>query len=159
LALFACCAAVSTGMPTTRSRDLHRAAIAALVEAARPYAARGCLYLNDGPSIVYLLTHSCLPTRYIFPEHLNNADEAVATDAARAMTALLASHPSAILVADKPMVHARNATTAAMLDTALAHSYRRVAVLPDVLPNSVQVLYVRNDLLSSAAPAGEGDHP
>jgi hypothetical protein len=159
LALFGCCAAVSVGVPTTRLRDIHRTNIAALVEAARPYAARGCLYLNDGPSIVYLLTHSCLPTRYIFPEHLNNADEAEATDAARAMAALLASHPSAILVADKPTVHARNATTAAMLETALTHDYRRVAVLPDVLPNSVQVLYVRNDLLSSPAQAGEGDHP
>jgi hypothetical protein len=162
LALFAWCAVVLAGIATTGSRDADRARIATLVDAARPYAAQGCLYLNDGPPIVYLLTHSCLPTRYVFPSHLNEADEAPATDAARAMAALLASRPSAIFVADKPMNHARNAKTAALLDAALASNYRRVAVLPDVIPQSAQILYVRNDLISSPAShsaAGEGDHP
>jgi hypothetical protein len=156
LALFGWCAVVSAGIASTGSRDADQARIAALVEAARAYAAQGCLYLNDGPPIVYLLTHSCLPTRYVFPSHLNEADEAPATDAAPAMAALLASRPSAIFVADKPMNHARNATTAALLDAALATGYRRVAVLPDVIPNSAQVLYVRNDLLpASPAPTRE----
>jgi hypothetical protein len=153
LALFAWCAVVSAGIASTGSRDADQARIAALVEAARPYAAHGCLYLNDGPPIVYLLTHSCLPTRYAFPSHLNEADEAPATDAAHAMAALLAARPSAIFVADKPMNHTRNAATAAMLDAALASGYRRVAVLPDVIPNSSQILYVRNDLFSSSSAA------
>ncbi len=164
LALFCWCAFVLAGVPTTGSRDADQARIAALVDAARPYAAQGCLYLNDGPPIVYLLTHSCLPTRYAFPSHLNEADEAPATDATPAMAALLARRPSAIFVADKPMNHARNATTAAMLAAALANGYRRVAVLPDVIPQSVQILYVRNDLLPSSSPASrsdaeDGDHP
>jgi hypothetical protein len=152
LALFGWCAVVLAGIPTTRARDADQARIAALVDAARPYAARGCIYLNDGPPIVYLLTHSCLPSRYAFPPNLNEADEAPATDAARAMTALLASRPSAIFVADKVMNHVRNATNAALLDAALAANYRRVAVLPDVVPQSAQILYVRNDLVSSSSP-------
>jgi hypothetical protein len=147
IALFAWCAFVTTGIPTATMRDFDEARISAMVEAARPYAARGCLYLNDGPPIVYLLTHSCLPTRYLFPSHLNEANEAAATDAAHSMAVLLASRPSAIFVAEKPMNHTRNATTAAMLDAALASGYQRIVKLPDVFPQSWQILYARKDLL------------
>jgi len=146
-ALFAWCVFLKTGLPTTAWKDADQARIAAMVEAAQPYARQGCLYLNDGPPIVYLLTHSCLPTRYVFPSHLNEAAEADATEATRAMAALLASRPTAIFVADKPLAHTRNVTTAAMLDAALARDYVRVAALPDVYPQSRQILYVRRDLL------------
>jgi hypothetical protein len=118
-----------------------------MVDAARPYAAHGCIYLNDGPTIVYLLTHSCLPTRYVFPEHLNNAAETRATNATQSMADLLATRPSAIFVADKPLHHPRNSVTAAMLDAALASDYRRVATLPDIFPTRQQILYARKDLL------------
>jgi hypothetical protein len=133
----------------SRQRDEYR--IAAMVDAARPYAARGCIYLNDGPTIVYLLTHSCLPTRYVFPEHLNNAAEARATDAARNMVDLLATRPSAIFLADRPLEHPRNLVTAAMVDAAIANDYQRVATFPDVLHERRQFLYVRNDLLPQQA--------
>lgn len=150
IALFGWCALLTTAYPTGFWREFDQARIEAMVKAAQPYAARGCLYLNDGPPIVYLLTHSCLPTRYVFPSHLNEAPEAGATDAARSMAALLASRPSAIFVADKPMNHPRNATTAAMLDAALAKDYVRTVTLPDVLPDAWQILYVRKDLLPQA---------
>jgi hypothetical protein len=153
IALFGWCALLTTAYPTGYWREFDQARIQAMVEAARPYAAHGCLYLNDGPPIVYLLTHSCLPTRYVFPSHLNEAPEAGATDAVRSMAALLASRPSAIFVADKPMNHPRNATTAAMLDAALAKDYVRTVTLPDVLPNAWQMLYVRKDLL----PQGQSE--
>lgn len=144
-------AVVATGFPSDRLRQFDRERIAAMVEAARPYAARGCIYINDGPTIVYLLTHSCLPSRYVFPEHLNNAAEARATDAARSMAALLAGRPSAVFVADRPLHHPRNPDTAAMLDAALARDYERVATLPDVFPPRQQVLYARKDLLPRQA--------
>lgn len=133
-----------------------------MVEAARPYTRQGCIYLNDGPPIVYLLTHSCLPTRYVFPSHLNEAAEAGATDATRNMAALLASRPTAIFVADKPLAHTRNLATAAMLDAALARDYERVTALPDVFPQSRQIVYVRKDLLpqknTQNAPPAAGPH-
>ena len=133
-----------------RSRSFDQARIAAMVEAARPYAgARLHLYINDGPTIVYLLTHSCLPTRYSAPDHLGTAGEARATDAVRSMAELLDGRPSAIFVADQPLLRAfpRNAETAAMLTASLARDYTRIAALPDLYPPRQQMLYVRNDLL------------
>lgn len=147
IVLLAWCVFLKTGLPTSAWKDADQTRIAAMVKAAQPYAAEGCIYLNDGPPIVYLLTHSCLPTRYVFPSHLNEAAEADATHAARNMAALLASRPPAIFVADKPLAHTRNPATAAMLDAALARDYVRVTALPDVYPQSWQILYARRDLV------------
>src|SRR3546814_226841 len=33
----------------------------------------GCLFVFDGPTALYERTGSCLPTRFIYPDHLNNA--------------------------------------------------------------------------------------
>jgi hypothetical protein len=130
-----------------RSSQFDQARIAAMVEAARPYAAQGCIYIYNGPSIVYLLTHSCLPTRYSAPDHLSTAGEARATDATQSMAKLLAGRPSAIFFADRPYYLPRNDETAAMLTEVLARDYTRIAVMPDLFQPRQQMLYVRNDLL------------
>ena len=139
------------GFPTNGFRQFDEMHIAAMVDAAKPYVAHGCIYLNDGPPIVYHLTRSCLPTRYAFPEHLNDAAEAIATDATRSMAALLASRPSAVFIADGYTRRTRNLITAAMLNAALASDYRRVAAIQDVYPERQQLLYVRKDLLPPQA--------
>jgi len=137
-----------TGFPVVDWKEFNESRISAMVEAAQPYAARGCIYLNDGPTIVYLLTHSCLPTRYAFPSHLNALAEASTTDATRNMAELLALRPSAIFVANRPLLfQPRNLVTAAMLDASLVRDYQLVATLPDISPERQQILYVRNDLL------------
>jgi len=147
LTVFGWAAFVVTGFPfdDVRERNEHR--IAAMVAAAEPYAPHGCIYVNDGPSILYLLTRSCLPSRYVFPSHLADAAEARATDAARSMAALLATRPAAIFVPAAPMRPERNAITAAMLNAALADGYERIATFPDVFPVRDLILYARKDLL------------
>jgi len=148
----------ATGFPAVDWRTFDESRISAMVEAARPYAARGCIYLNDGPMIVYLLTRSCLPTRYVFPSHLNDLAEASSTDATHNMAALLASRPSAIFVADRPRFPPRNLVTAAMLDASLARDYQLVATMPDVYSERQQILYVRNDLLPQRETQRSPDH-
>jgi len=138
-----------------RSPQSDRTRVAAMVEAARPYAAHGCIYIYNGPSIVYLLTHSCLPSRYAAPDHLSTAGEARATNARQSMAELLSGRPSAIFFSDQPFVLPRNAETAAMLTEVLARDYTRVAVLPDPFPPRHQILYVRNDLLPQQRTQGE----
>jgi hypothetical protein len=148
MALFGYAAILAMDFPLGSQRQQHERQIAAMVEAAQPYAARGCIYLHDGPMIVYLLTHSCLPTRYPFYTHLSEAAEAGATDATRNMAELLANRPSAIFVVNNaPILNPPNLTTAAMLDAALAKDYQRVATLPDVFASRQQTLYARKDLL------------
>ncbi len=147
MALFGWVFVTGCGLQAWAQRQSDQSRTAALVTAAQPYAAQGCIYVNDGPPILYLLTHSCLPTRYAFPSHLNDAEEAGATDATHNMRDLLAARPAAIFVASKPTLHPRNAVTAAMLDAALEANYQRIAVLPDLYPWREQILYARKDLL------------
>ncbi len=151
MALFGWFAFHFIGFPTNGFRQFDQLRIAAMVKAAEPYVVSGCIYVNDGPSIVYLLTHSCLPTRYVFPSHLNDEAEAVAADATHAMAVLLASRPAAIFVADRPTIQPRNPVTAAMLDAALMSDYQRVRAMQDVFPERQQLLYVRKDLLPPQA--------
>ena len=123
----------------------NRAKIAALTQVLSPYARQGCIYINDGPPILYLTTRSCLPTRYPFPGHLTDAEEARATDAVPSMTALLQTHPPAIVMADKPRLSARNPVTDKLVGSVLAADYHLEATLPDILPRNAMI-YVRNDL-------------
>ena len=48
----------------------------AQVIAAAAQPRHGCIYVYDGYPALYMLTHSCLPTRWAFPGHLNTQDEA-----------------------------------------------------------------------------------
>ena len=129
------------GTPTERR---HR--IDAMVTVLRPYASRGCIYVNDGPTALYLLTSSCLPTPYIFSEHLNNAGENNAVGAPAQMRKLLQTRPAAISVANRVLDHPRNRTTAEMVNGALKKHYHEIAQLPDVFPGRQQIIYARNDL-------------
>ena len=133
-------------IPISGVQAIRHHRIDAMVTSLRPYAQRGCIYVNDGPPILYLLTSTCLPTPYVFPEHLNNAGENDAVDAPLKMARLLKALPAAIMVADKILDHPRNQNTAAMLNQAISKHYHEVARLPDVFAGRHQILYARNDL-------------
>ena len=147
MALFGWFAFLFMAYPTEAAIKLNRGRVAAMVELARPYTAYGCIYVNDGPPVVYLLTHSCLPSRFAFPCHLHDATEALATNATENMTRLIASRPPAIFVPDKASPQPPNPVTGAMLADALARDYRHVATVPDVNLERMQLFYVRKDLL------------
>lgn len=108
----------------------HREATVALVRAIAPYVTNGrCLYVYDGPTVLYLLTGACVPTRFIYPDHLNNPTEipALGVDAVAEMKRLLATRPGAIVFADTPLVPQVDAATRAVLLNVLKRDYVRVA--------------------------------
>jgi hypothetical protein len=86
-----------------------------------------CLYVHDGYPILYLLTKSCLPSRFIFPGHLNTATEAKALgiDSAAEVKRILASAPDAI-VTDLPVFKQGNHLTQALVEAEIARHYRLV---------------------------------
>jgi hypothetical protein len=145
--VFGAVAIIATNFFSSSLKQFHQRQVAAIAEAVQPYTAHGCIYLHDGPTIVYLLTHSCLPSRYPFPGHLNEQAEAGATDATRNMASLLATRPPAILVMDRPTLETPNPITAAMLKAALVSDYERIGIFQDVFSTRYQILYARRDLL------------
>ncbi|UPG74647.1 glycosyltransferase family 39 protein (plasmid) [Roseomonas gilardii subsp. gilardii] len=118
--------AVATAVPGVlhlRSRgDGHE--VRALVAAMRPGAT---LYVFDGEAVLYLLSHSPLPTRYAFPTHLSDLREAggIGTDPEAELRRVLASRPDYIVTTD--IARGRiNPEAQRLLQETLATAYRPV---------------------------------
>ncbi len=113
----------------------------AVAQAARP--ARGCLYVYDGYPALYLLTQSCLPSKWVFPGHLNPQDEAsreaIGVDPVAEIRRILATRPGAI-VDDYPRFAFGNRATRAVLQEVLARDYHLAACVPTG-PSRVRLVY------------------
>lgn len=105
-----------------------RAEALLVAQAAQPV--HGCLYVYDGYPALYMLTHSCLPTRWAFPGHLNTRDEASAdalgVDPAAEVRRILAARPE-VIVDDAPAYELGNPDTRVLVAAALARDYRLTA--------------------------------
>ena len=118
---------------------------AALVaEAAAPRGA-GCIYVYDGYPALYMLTHSCLPTRWAFPGHLNTAEEArpaaLGVDPSVEVRRILATEPVTI-VDDFPRFAGGNPVTHRLLQAALDGGYTLAACV-HTGPGRVRLVYRR----------------
>lgn len=118
--------------PNLGVTDRNRKGMAAITRAVAPHIGTRCLYVYDGPSSAYLLTHSCLPTRFVYPDHLNNAMEADALgiDTVAEVRRILETRPGAILIANRPVVPLWNPGTLRLVREALARDYIRIAAVP-----------------------------
>jgi hypothetical protein len=86
--------------------------IAQLTAMIEPHLARGCLYVNEDLSILYYLTRSCLPTRYVFPQHLalSRYEHALGVDQMVELRRMLAQRPAVIVLSKDPDYETRFAT-------------------------------------------------
>ena len=113
----------------------------AVARAATP--AQGCLYVYDGHPALYMMTQSCLPSKWVFPGHLNTRDEASAAalgvDPVTEIRRILATRPGAI-VDDYPRFAFGNAATRAVLRAALARDYHLAACVPTG-PSRIRLVY------------------
>ena len=107
LAIVAVCALLVDYPGHYAQSQQRREAVAQLAAAARPAleTGRGCLFVYDGPTALYQLTGSCLPSRFSYPDHLNNALEtpALGTDQAAEVARILGAEPAAIVTTDNPL--------------------------------------------------------
>ena len=81
------------------AHDANR--LAALI---KPHLGNGCLYVNEDLPILYYLTGSCLPSRYLFPQHLTSPRFAPALGVSQLgeLKAVLARRPAAIVIRTIP---------------------------------------------------------
>ncbi len=112
-----------------QSQD-QRADIARLAGAIAPHVddEAACLWIHDGPTSLYRLTGSCLPTRFIYPDHLNNALERNALGIAQEaeVARILATRPPVIVTADTGFT-VQNEAVGALVDRAIDEDYRELA--------------------------------
>ncbi len=107
-----------------------RKAASAIAAAATP--SHGCIYVYDGYPALYRLTHSCLPTRFIFPGSLNAADEAnidaLGVDPNAEVERIMTAGPETV-VDDWPQYEGGNRATHAIVHRYLEKDYHLVLKL------------------------------
>ena len=120
----------------------------------------GCIYVYDGYTALYMLTHSCLPTRWAFPGHLNTQDEAslkaIGVDPVAEVRRILAAHPE-VIIDDWPAYDRGNRQTRALVQAALARDYHLTLRL-GTGPNRYRLVY-RRGVDAQNGPAGFGRNP
>ena len=96
-----------------------RQQIERLAALAKPAPGAGCLYVNEGYPALYRLTGSCLPTPYLFPQHLalSRYRHALGADQLAALGRLLASRPGAIVISTAPDENTRPAARQMLMAT------------------------------------------
>ena len=139
--------------PVASQTAPNKVAMATMVAIAKPYLAGGrCLYVYDGPTSLYLLTNACIPTRYLYPDHLTNPTEvhALGVDASAEEARILASRPGVIVTASIPPIPKVYPQTQALVRTALARDYVLVGRVPT--PDRVLYLFALRSLHPGPAP-------
>ncbi len=137
--------------PVFRMRDTleHRRSAAILTHAIAPYVGHNsnCLYVFDGPTALYRLTDSCVPSRFVYPDHLNNVLEAHALgiDQPGEVTRIMATRPGAVVTADNP-VAPQNPLSLRAVGEALRAHYAPTATAS--LYQRHVTVWVRTDLIA-----------
>ena len=130
-------------------RDSHEQSAMAdrLTVAITPYVkpSQGCLWIHDGPTALYRTSGSCLPTRFIYPDHLNNDLERNALGASQLaeVKRILAGNPPVIVTADMPITP-QNLEVLALVRSTTSKDYHKLAT--EDLNGRGITAWVRNDL-------------
>lgn len=87
-----------------------------------------CIFVFDGPSSLYRLADSCLPSRFVYPDHLNNALErdALGVSQEGEVARILATRPPVIVTADTPLTP-QNEEAKALVLGYIDRGYRELA--------------------------------
>lgn len=108
---------------------MGRASLVQMTQAIRPHVGpQGpCLLVFDGPTSLYRLTDSCLPSRVVYPDHWNDALErdSLGIDRMAELRRVLAGRPGAVVTGDDPVAH-QDPEVQALVLAVLARDYRRV---------------------------------
>ena len=90
--------------------------LAALI---KPHLGNGCLYVNEDLPILYYLTQSCLPSHYLFPQHLTSPrfENALGVSQMGELRRVLDSRPAAIVIRVNPDEDVEPASRAMLVDT------------------------------------------
>ena len=112
-----------------------------------PYvgAAEDCRFVFDGPTVLYRKTGSCLPTRFVYPDHLNNALEigALGIDQPTEIARILAARPGVIVTASRAVTVQRRKNLA-LIAEATQRDYR--PLITASLQSRSLTAWVRRDL-------------
>jgi hypothetical protein len=144
-----------TGYPDFSYNRDKREKIMELTQATLPYVRQDrCLFIFDGPAILYMTTQACVPTRFVYPDHLSNEVEkhAIGADTVAEMKRVLDSRPGAIITAEAPVIPVMNKANVAQIRTRLMKDYVLVAAVDH--PDRIFYVYALRSLAKGRGMSG-----
>lgn len=134
-------------VPAFAKNDRDTASIERMTAAIQPHVQKGCIYIYDGPTMLYTTTGSCLPTKRPYPDHLNNLQEkySMGLDQAGEVTRVLANRPVAIVTSDRRVVPHLSRAPETLVIAALARDYQFVT--RQFYDRRFISVYLRKDLI------------
>jgi hypothetical protein len=125
----------------------ERRSEARLSAAIAPYVGkkRDCLYVFDGPTALYRTTGSCVPSRFVYPDHLNNAFEvyALGINQTAEVARILRNRPG-VIVTSAPAVTEQTQANLDLIHTATEANYR--PLLTATVQHREVTAWVRRDI-------------
>ncbi|MEG3180789.1 ArnT family glycosyltransferase [Sphingomonas sp. LT1P40] len=151
LAVFAVVAAPPLVSTLTRDAAVSRMETARAhdIAAAIPAEVRDqCLFVYEGFTALYSLTHACPVTRYVFTDHLRSSRDgpALGVDPHAELARALARRPLAIVTLQNSPWQMRNVANDRLIAETLARDYRLEASFQDIdpdQPNTRHQIWVR----------------
>lgn len=115
--------------------------VARFVAVIRPRL-HDCLFVYSGEPILYYLTGSCFPTRWAFPDHLNNIseDRSIGVDPLAETRRIMAGRPALVVSQDMPEKK-MNWRTWGFMQAELARAYRPILTIQ--IGKGSRILYER----------------
>jgi len=130
----------------------ERRAEARLSDAIAPYVGekRDCLYVFDGPTALYRTTGTCLPSRFVYPDHLNNELEihALGIDQTAEVARILHNKPGVIVTA-APAVTLQTQPNQALIKKATQSEYR--PLITATVQHRQVTAWVRRNLVAAGS--------
>lgn len=133
------------GAAFTKSRN-DTAAINRITENLKQYTKVDCIYIYDGPTILYSTTNSCLPTTRPYPDHLSNFQEkdSMGLNQDAEVGRVLATRPAAIITANRPVVPKLSPGPQKLIKGAIDRNYHLLT--QEKYDRRWIKIYLRNDL-------------
>ena len=133
--------------PAFAKNERDTLSIERMTAAMQPHVQQGCIYIYDGPTMLYTTTGSCLPTKRPYPDHLNNLQEkySMGLDQAGEVVRVLSSRPVAIVTADRRVVPHLSRAPEALVAAALERDYQFIT--RQFYDRRFISVYLRKDLI------------
>ncbi|TCP29359.1 glycosyltransferase family 39 protein [Sphingomonas sp. BK235] len=125
-----------------------RATLAGMASDVKQFLGHGSLFIWDGPSALYVASQAAPPSRFAYPDHLDNIVEAGAlgVDSGREMRRILAARPAVIVTSDRRLVPLYNPTTRTLIAKALSMNYVEYSKRMEGWGTRSYIINVRRDL-------------
>lgn len=117
---------IFSDFPKIGSNLAERSSIEQITRIARPHLGNHCMFVYNGPAILYLTAQSCLPSRIVYPDHFSNEIEsnALGLDIINETARILDNKPPVIITSKSYLSPQINLNTKNIVENFISNHYK-----------------------------------